>query len=132
MPATVINSAELIRCYFEEMRATSGRQDVIERFVSDERLKQHICWAKSVAPDYHIIAEQMVSEGDTVAVRGKVNGIHRGDFNGIAPTGRPFSVDVAIFYRVKDGKIVDHWMVFDALGAINQLKVPASAPDLAL
>jgi predicted ester cyclase len=90
--------------------------------VSDETLKQHIRWAKSVAPDYEVVAEQIVSEGDTVAVRGKVNGIQGGEFNGIAPTGKPFSVDVAVFYRVKHGKIVGHWMLFDALAAMNQLK----------
>jgi predicted ester cyclase len=122
MSVTATDNAEFIRIYFAEMRATSGRQDVMDRFVADEQLKQHISWAKSVAPDYYIVAEQMVSEGDTVAVRGKVNGIHRGEFNGIPPTGKRFSVDVAVFYRVKDGKIVDHWMVFDALGAANQLK----------
>jgi predicted ester cyclase len=122
MSVTAADNSEFIRSYFAEMRATSGRQDVIERFVSDEMLKQHIRWARSVAPDYEVVAEQMVSEGDTVAVRGKVNGIQRGEFKGIAPTGKQFSVDVAIFYRVKDGKIVDHWMLFDALGAINQLK----------
>ena len=122
MSVTATENVEIIKSYFAEMRATSGRQDVIERFVADEILKQHISWAKSVAPDYYIVAEQMVSEGDTVAVRGKVNGIQRGEFNGIPPAGKPFSADVAVFYQVKDGKIVDHWMVFDALGAVNQLK----------
>ena len=123
MSVITTDNAEFIRNYFAEMRATSGRQDVIDRFVGDERLKQHICWAKSVAPDYHVVAEQMVSEGDTVAVRGKVSGTHGGEFNGIPPTGKALSVDVAIFYTVKDGKIVGHWMVFDALGAMNQLKL---------
>lgn len=122
MSVTATNITEFMRSYYAEMHATSGRSDIVERFVSDERLKEHIRWAQSVAPGYEVVVDQMVSEGDTVVVRGKVNGIQKGEFNGIAPTGKPFSVDVAVFYRVKDGKIVDHWMLFDALGAINQLK----------
>jgi hypothetical protein len=121
MSVTASSNVEFIRSYFAEMHATSGREDVIERFVSDERLKQHIRWAKSVSPEYQVVPEQMVSEGDIVAVRGKVNGIQRGEFNGIPPTGKAFSVDVAIFYRVNNGKIVDHWMVFDGLAAIKQI-----------
>lgn len=122
MSIRAADNAEFIRSYIAEMSATSGRQDVIERFVSDETLKKQIQWARSVSPDYEVVAEQIVAEGDTVAVRGKVKGIQRGEFNGIAPTGKPFAVDVAVFYRVKDRRIVGHWMLFDALGAINQLK----------
>lgn len=85
-------------------------------------MKEHIRYAESAFPAYELIAQQLVSEGDIVALRGTFRGIHQGEFSGIPATGKHVSTDVMLFYRVDEGKIVDYWMVIDMLSLINQLK----------
>jgi len=122
MTTVASDNAELIRSYLAQLSGKPKTEEMINQFVSDERLIEHIRRTESVAPNYELIPDQLVSEGNTVALRGKVRGTHLGDFNGIPPTGKRFSVDVAVFYRIDNGKIVDHWMVVDNLAAIQQLK----------
>jgi predicted ester cyclase len=46
---------------------------------------------------------------------------------GIAPTGRPIEVTAVGIWRVADGKIAEAWLVFDALGMMQQLGVASSS-----
>jgi predicted ester cyclase len=43
----------------------------------------------------------------------------------ITPTGKQVTVSLMLLYRIADGKIVDHWMVADQLGLMQQLGVAA-------
>ena len=74
-------------------------------------------------PDLHTTIEQVVGEGDIVVVRGTDRGTHRGDFMGIAPTGRNVTVPWICIYRVTDGKITEQWISSDGLGMLQQLGV---------
>ena len=51
----------------------------------------------------------IVAEDDKVAGRFKCPGTHRGEFLGVAPTGKRMEVDKVIFLRVEDGKFVAFW-----------------------
>jgi predicted ester cyclase len=68
----------------------------------------------------HVIADQ-IAEGDIVATRGKWSAIHSGSFNGIAPTGRPVSIDIAIFDHIRNGKIVAHHGALDIMALMAQI-----------
>ncbi|MBW3604504.1 MAG: ester cyclase [Actinobacteria bacterium] len=65
----------------------------------------------------------VVAEGELVAARVDVTGIHHGHFLGIAPTGRRIRVDQALFARVRDGRIVEMWEVVDTGAGLRQLGV---------
>ncbi|MEZ4619912.1 MAG: ester cyclase [Caldilineaceae bacterium] len=65
----------------------------------------------------------MIAEGDTVFVRAGCTGVHNGDMSGIAPTGKSIDIEIALTYRIADGKIVDHWMLFDQLTVLQQIGV---------
>ena len=54
-------------------------------------------------------------------MRGTFRGMHRGAFAGIDATGRQVSAGLMIIYRVKDDRIVEHWMQFDAAALMTQL-----------
>jgi predicted ester cyclase len=46
---------------------------------------------------------------------------------GIAPTGNRLEVTAVGIWRVADSKIAEAWVVFDALGMMQQLGVASSA-----
>jgi predicted ester cyclase len=56
-------------------------------------------------------------------MRGVASGTHRGVFMGIPPTGKQVTVPGIHIWRIKDGKIVEHWGESDWLGMMQQLDV---------
>ena len=71
--------------------------------------------------------DDLVAEGNKVALRWSARMTHQGEFMGIAPTGKPVTANGQGFVRVRDGKIVEEHEVFDALGLMQQLgAVPES------
>jgi predicted ester cyclase len=74
-------------------------------------------------PDAHFTTEDLIAEGDTVAVRRTFRGTHTGSLMGIPPTGRQVTItDIAIL-RVANGKFVEAWNNTDELGLLQQLGV---------
>jgi steroid delta-isomerase-like uncharacterized protein len=65
--------------------------------------------ARQAFPDLSIAVEDVMAEGDRVAARVTLSGTHRGEFQGIAPTGRRVEVRAIDLFRIEDGKIVEHW-----------------------
>jgi len=90
---------------------------------SDEELKGHIMFFEASFPHYEVIADDMIAEGDKVAVLARFRGVHKGDLLGIAPTGKEVDVPFAITYRLAGDKIVQHWMSFDRMALMEQLGV---------
>ena len=68
--------------------------------------------------------ESMIAEGDVVAVRVASTGTSLGPINGvIPPTGRSFSTRQSHWFRVRDGRLAEHWATRDDLGTMLQLGV---------
>ncbi len=79
-------------------------------------------------PDLRAEIHEQVEEGDKVATRKKFLGTHNGEFMGIAPTGSPVAFNVIDIITVRDGKIVEHRNVFDALTLMQQIgAIPAES-----
>ena len=78
---------------------------------------------RTAFPDIRITAEDMVAEGDKVACRGTFSGTHKGEFMGIAATGKQINVGVIEILRIVGGKMVEHWNIVDNLGMMQQLGV---------
>ena len=112
-----------IRRYFEAISGKDKATAVVHRYVTDEELKHHIALNEVAFPNYELIAEDMIAEGDKVVVRSTFRGTHKGDLMGIAPTGKQVTMPLILIYRIADDKIVEHWMQADALGMLQQLGV---------
>ena len=82
----------------------------------------------AVFPDWSVRVDDLIAEGDKVVVRATGSGTHRGEFMGIAPTGRRIRVTWIAIYRVKDGKLAEHWQNIDELGLLKQLGAGISIP----
>ncbi len=78
-------------------------------------------------PDAQIAVEDLIAEGNRVAVRATVRGTHQGTFLGVAPTGRQVTLEAITIYRVEAGKIVEDWTLADIPGLLQQLGVSAPA-----
>lgn len=86
-----------------------------------ERVRQVMAGIHSAFPDFEFEVAEMLPVADKVVLRGTVRGTHRGEFMGMAPTGRAISVTQIHIIRLADGKIVEHWAESDWLCAVYQL-----------
>jgi hypothetical protein len=66
--------------------------------------------------------DDLIAEGDKVVVRWRLLGTHKGDFRGIAPTGRAIALKGIAIYRVKDGKLMERWVVSDLHGLLEEIR----------
>jgi predicted ester cyclase len=71
--------------------------------------------------DQHWAVEQVISDGDLVAVRCTHSGRHTGKFLGLPATGRTFSYQQMHMLRFKNGKATEHWAVRDDASLMRQL-----------
>ncbi len=78
-------------------------------------------------PDWHSTFEELVAEGDRVAERWTGRGTHRGELQGIPPSGKRVEGPGTVFYRFAGGKIVEFRGQFDMLGLMRQLGVIPSS-----
>jgi predicted SnoaL-like aldol condensation-catalyzing enzyme len=77
-------------------------------------------------PDLHAVIHDQLADGDKVVTRKTFHGTHRGELMGIPPTGTEVAFDVIDIVRVRDGLMVEHWNVVDAMALMTQLgAVPA-------
>jgi predicted ester cyclase len=117
------NLKEFITEYFNYLGGKDLTDEMLDKYITDPELKEHIRVYSTIFPRYDLIVDDMVEEGNKIAVRGTVRGVHKGDLMGIPPTGKEVSYSLMIIYVVENRKIVNHWMVADQLGLMQQLGV---------
>ena len=71
---------------------------------------------------------ELIAEGDLVAARMTTGARHTGPFMGIEPTGRRYSIDEIHVFRIRDGKLAEHWHAFDTAGLMAQLQGDTAKP----
>src|SRR5215204_2927660 len=86
-----------------------------------EEFKEGITEVRRAFPDYHGTNEIQVADGDMVANHFVFYGTHRGEFMGIAPTGREVKFTGLTIDRVVDGKIVENWIEGDLEDLLQQI-----------
>ena len=75
----------------------------------------------SAFPDLHYTIDDMVVEGDKVAIRHTSTGTHTGEIKGIPPTNKKVAMCEIEIDRVAGGKIAEVWTRYDTLGLMQQL-----------
>ena len=88
-----------------------------------EDLKHFVTMYRTAFPDAHFTIEDIIAEGDKVAVRFTATGTHQGDLMGIAPTGKHVTATGISIIRYENGKAMEGWANFDDLGMLQQLGV---------
>ncbi len=96
-----------------------------------EGLKRFNAQSVTAFPDVRVTVEDLLAEGDEVAVRWTLRGTHEGELRGgVHATGRRVEVSGITLSRIERGKIVESWGNYDLLGMLQQLGV-IPAPDRA-
>src|ERR671923_641442 len=91
--------------------------------------KRLLAGVTNAFPDLHHEIVDMVAKGDKVAVRLNVTGTHKGEFQGIAPTGKRLSLDEMGFITIIDGKITEGWISADTMRLMQQIgALPPPSP----
>jgi len=113
----------LIRQYLAAISGQDKPPEVVDRYIadSDQELKEAIAYSEASFPHWELIADDMVAEGDKVAVRGTIRGTHEGEWMGLAPTHKTVTLAIMRIYRIADGKIAEHWSVADEMSLMQQL-----------
>jgi len=110
-----------IKTYLDALSGKPKPPELVDQYVAEQPLKDHIAMNEAAFPSYELRVEQIIAEDDLVSVICRASGMHKGPFMGMPPTGKSWDVPLHITYRVKDGKIIDHWMVLDTAAFMQQL-----------
>ena len=90
-----------------------GREGVAAYFAS----------LRTAFPDLQFTVEDSIAEDDRVVTRWSARGTHRGEFQGIAPTDKPVTVNGIDIDRIAGDQVIECWMQLDELGLLQQLGV---------
>ncbi len=90
--------------------------------------KRRLALYRGAFPDLHLTVEDVIAEGETVMTRWSCRGTHKGELNGIAPTGKQITISGVTVARLSNGKMAEGYVNWDALGLMQQLGV---VPQLA-
>jgi predicted ester cyclase len=76
---------------------------------------------RTACPDLQCTVEEVMAEGDKVALRWVSRGTHQGDLMGIAPTGKQVTFRGIQMQRISQGKIEEEWAGFNTLGVLQEI-----------
>ncbi len=90
-----------------------------------ESEKKRATLYRNAFPDVRFTIEDIIAEGETVVARWSCNGTHKGDLNEIAATGKQFNITGVSITRFMNGKMIEGFVNWDALGLMQQIgRVP--------
>lgn len=116
--------------YFDAINGSPKPLSLLEQYIaeSDQVLIDHIAMFEAAFPLYELVPEMMIAEDDYVFVHVTFRGTHAAEFAGIAPTNVEVEIPIALWYRIEDGRIAEHWMLADVMTMMQQLNEgPAAA-----
>ncbi len=90
------------------------------------RYKEFLMARRAAFPDRRFVVEDMIAEGDKVSARFTMRGTHKGEFRGIAPSGKEVTMTGIDMIRLAEGKMVEDRVEVDQIGMLQQLGVISS------
>lgn len=133
-----VPSNEALVHRFNEEYINTGNIEVMEQFLAEDcrMYCNGECEAEGLTgyaemmhefraafPDLEHICEGIMSNGDQVAERFSTSGTHRGEFQGVPPTGKRVEFTGTSIFTIRDDKIVEERTSTDLLALMSQLGV---------
>jgi steroid delta-isomerase-like uncharacterized protein len=104
-----------------ELSAPAAGLEILEKKIGD---------MVGAFPDMRFDPEDVVAEGDRVAVRFTLTGTQRGTLGPVPPSGRPLVQSGMAVYEIRDGKIAEVRIREDLLQMLDQLGAVPDRPAL--
>ena len=137
---SIEENKQMVRRYFKESNDIKGDPNkvsaLIDKYLAPdfvqhdpsgdmplEIFKQYNIAIANAFPDFSFTIDDQVAEGDMVVSRYTMTGTHKGEFRGIPPTAKGFSITGVDIGRIVNGKFVEGWGYADRLGLMQQLGV---------
>ena len=109
-----------------------GNWDLLDQLIAAEYVspqgakgpagfKGVILGLKTAFPDIHYTVDDVLAEGDRVAIRWHWTGTHKAPFRVIPATGKSVSNPGMAIFRLHDGKVVSAALETDRLGFLEQI-----------
>jgi steroid delta-isomerase-like uncharacterized protein len=139
---TLDENKAVVRRFVEEI-FVAGRHETVDELLSDDfvahtwpsmsgdpkaDLKAAIDRAAAGLSNAEFTIDDLIAEGDRVAARLTTGATHTGTFMGMPPTGKRYSIEEIHWFRLRDGKVVEHWHQFDQMGMMKQLGAMPGGP----
>jgi steroid delta-isomerase-like uncharacterized protein len=112
----------LIRRVYEEMWNKSDPSLAKEIFLRHKGVEKFVREFLQSFSDLQHTIQEMIAEGDTVAVKFSVQGTHTGTWLGLAATGRHIHYTGVTWARIADGKILEHYTWWEKASLIEQIQ----------
>jgi steroid delta-isomerase-like uncharacterized protein len=128
---------QICKRFFDELH-DKGNFDIIDELVDphvvshdpfpgqpegSEGVRHTMKIFRTAFPDLRLVHNDMIAEGDKVMIKFTVTGTHKSEFMQIPATGNKIAYEEVVILRLKNGKIVEHWAVADAMALMQQLGV---------
>jgi steroid delta-isomerase-like uncharacterized protein len=85
-------------------------------------IKDAVASHRASFPDWNEHVDDIVAEGDRVAIRISSTGTQLGEFQGLKATGRKIAIQEFHIFRLENGKIAEQWGMPDVQSLMSQLK----------
>jgi predicted ester cyclase len=129
------DNKELVRRFIDEVMNTGNTAALADFCVPGSMFAGGIAGQikvrKTAFPDDHFTIEEMLAEGDKIAVQATIHGTNSGPMLGlpafgrlevpVPPTGKSVTGTAIFIFKVSDGKIVSYAFEFDQIGLLQQL-----------
>lgn len=119
--------------FIEYWNALSGQpkpEELIRKYVADERLVQHILFFESIFPEYRMIPHEVIAEEDRLFVRASLQAKHSGELDDLPATQKQVDAPFALGYKIRNGKIVHFWAIADQMELLQQLGLSAEQVEV--
>jgi len=93
-------------------------------------IKTHVAEWLGGFPDLRFTIEQIFSADDRVFTQSVMEGTHTGTWLEIPPTNKRVTIRMMTVHRIKNGRIVEDWVLVESLGLFQQLGLIATTPEL--
>ena len=140
---TTEENKALVRRFIQEV-FLEGRPEAVDELLADDfvphtwgrtgegkdELIKAIKRVQAGLSDARMTIEDMFAEGDRVAVRLTSHAVQTGPFMGLPPSGKAYTIGEIHIFRLRDGKVAEHWHEADFMGMMRQLgalPTPATA-----
>ena len=130
---TIDHNKALVQRFITEV-FEQGRPEAIDELCADdfvrhnggdtdrEALKAAQARVGQALTDAKFTIDDEIGEADRVAVRLTASARQVGELMGMPASGRSYEIGEIHIYRIRDGRIAEHWHQFDAAGMMRQLQ----------